>query len=257
MLPHAAGDIAVVRLPGRRTDDVDDDTAFTFAHVRIDDAREIDIAKHFHRPCIAPCLAVDLGQRTGRNIAGIIDENVDALAGIAELFELAYLAKVAAMHRDLDAMLLGEPFRQFLHRRIVARGEMQVAALRRHVFGDHEPDALGGAGDQDGFAFEIDVHCRRSLVNLEDFAGERGAHDLGRPAGDQVAARAPPHRARSAFRWSVPMAAMELHAAVGGLEAELGAEDLASCRHRGGCAMPLSTFQAVRWVSSWPAWYLV
>src|SRR5215470_14369788 len=35
---------------------------------------------------------------------------------------------------------------------------MQVTALRRHVLGDHEADALGGAGDEDGLAFEVDVH---------------------------------------------------------------------------------------------------
>jgi hypothetical protein len=128
--------------------------------MRIDDARKVDIAEDFHAPSVAPLLAVDLGERARRDVAGIVDEDVDVRAGVAEFFELADLSEVAAMHGDLDAVLLGETLSQLLHRCIVARGEMQVAAFRRHVFGDDESDALGGAGDEHGFAFEIDVHLR-------------------------------------------------------------------------------------------------
>src|SRR4051812_45587137 len=73
----------------------------------------------------------------------------------------------------------------------------------------------------------MSIEC--SLIEFEDFAGEGRADDFGRPAGDQVAARAPPH---GLDRQLVREAggAVELHAAVRGFEAELGAEDL---RHEG------------------------
>ena len=54
----------------------------------IDDAREIDIAEDLHVPGLAPGLAVDLGERAGRDVAGIVDQNVDVLAGFAERFDL-------------------------------------------------------------------------------------------------------------------------------------------------------------------------
>src|SRR3954470_23990649 len=50
-----------------------------------------------------------------------------------------------------------------------------------------------------------------SLIKFEHFAGESGPPDLGGPPGDQVAARAPPHRFdRHLIRQ--PHRAMELHA---------------------------------------------
>ena len=96
------------------------------------------------------------------------------------------------MNRHLDAMSLvsrsAAPERRF-----VARGKVQIAAFSRQRIGDDKADALRGAGDEGALAFEIDVHGHPSLVDFEDFAGKRGAHDLGRAAGDQIAARAPPH----------------------------------------------------------------
>src|SRR5688572_17350236 len=64
-----------------------------------------------------------------------------------------------------------------------------------------------------------------SVVELEELARKRGAHHLDRAAGDHEAARLAPealdrHLGRQAHR------AVELQAAVGGLEAELGAVDL-------------------------------
>src|SRR5256885_14952081 len=63
------------------------------------------------------------------------------------------------------------------------------------------------------------------VVELEELARQRGAHHLDRSAGDHEAARPAPqaldrHLGGKAHR------AVELHAAVGGLEGELGAEDL-------------------------------
>src|SRR5262249_1751393 len=66
----------------------------------------------------------------------------------------------------------------------------------------------------------------RSLIELEDFAGERRAHDLGGAAGDQIAARAAPHRLDRHFGGQ-SHGAVKLHAAIGGFEAKLGAVDLA------------------------------
>src|SRR3954470_10740519 len=64
-----------------------------------------------------------------------------------------------------------------------------------------------------------------SLIDLEDFAGERRADDFGRSAGDQIAARPSPHGLDGKFRRQTGCA-VELHATVGRLETELRAEDL-------------------------------
>src|SRR5215204_5338915 len=64
----------------------------------------------------------------------------------------------------------------------------------------------------------------RSLINLENFAGEGGAHDLGRSAGDQITARTPPHGFNRHFGGQAHRA-MKLHAAVRRLEAEFSAEN--------------------------------
>jgi hypothetical protein len=57
-------------------------------------------------------------------------------------------------------MLAGQALGQLLHGLIVARGEMKTAAFRSQVLGDHEADALRGAGDQHRLAFEINIHRR-------------------------------------------------------------------------------------------------
>src|SRR5712671_2774517 len=66
---------------------------------------------------------------------------------------------------------------------------------------------------------------KRSLVQREYLARERRAHDLDGTAGDHEAARLPPHPLDRHLRRRAE-AAMKLHAAIGRLEAELGAVDL-------------------------------
>src|SRR5262245_31605116 len=73
---HAAGNVAVVGIAGGRADDIDDDAAPARAHARIDDARKIDVAEELDVPRLAPRFAVDLLQRAGGNIAGVIDQDV-------------------------------------------------------------------------------------------------------------------------------------------------------------------------------------
>src|SRR5579862_9418849 len=68
-----------------------------------------------------------------------------------------------------------------------------------------------------------------SLIDFEHFAGKGGAHDLGGTAGDEIAARASPHRLDRQFGREAG-GAMELHAAVGRLKAQFGAMNL---RHIG------------------------
>src|SRR6266436_4287179 len=63
-----------------------------------------------------------------------------------------------------------------------------------------------------------------SLIDLEDFAGERRADDFGRSACDQIAARAAPHGLDGEFGRE-SRCAVELHATVGRLEAKFRAED--------------------------------
>ena len=109
---HAAGNIAVVRRPRGGAHDVDDDTAAARAHARIDNAREIDIAEDLDVPGLAPGLAVDIDERAGRDVARIVDQNIDVGAGAAQCLDLAGLAEVAAVDRHRHAVLAGEPPRE-------------------------------------------------------------------------------------------------------------------------------------------------
>src|SRR2546430_1143123 len=90
--------------------------------------------------------------------AGFVDQTTHTRAGLAEPFALGREREVTPMDRHRDAVLLAQPLRRRLEERFVAGGKMQVAAFRRHELGDDEADALRGAGDQDGLAFEVDVH---------------------------------------------------------------------------------------------------
>lgn len=95
-----------------------------------------------------PGLAVDLGQRARGDITGIVDENIDVLAELAERLDLLGECQIAAMHADLDAMFAPQALGGLLQRGLVTRGQMQIAAFRRQRVGDDEADALGGAGDE-------------------------------------------------------------------------------------------------------------
>ena len=101
----------MVGLSRGRAHDVDDDAALARAHVRIDDAGQIDVAVDLDVPGLAPGLAVDLRERAGRDVAGIVDQDIDVRAGLAERLDLG-LPEVAAVDRHLDAVLLGQPLRQ-------------------------------------------------------------------------------------------------------------------------------------------------
>src|SRR5262249_41295216 len=135
---HAARDVAVVGIAGGRTHDIDDDAAPSRAHARIDGAREIDVAEELDVPRLAPGLAVDLRERTGGNVACIVDQDVYVGAGLAERLHLGRPRKIAAMDRYRDAVFAGQPVRELGHRLLIASGEVQVAALRRQVLRDYK-----------------------------------------------------------------------------------------------------------------------
>ncbi|MGY3293138.1 hypothetical protein ACVWWP_006205 [Bradyrhizobium sp. LM3.6] len=58
-------------------DVVDDDAAALRLHLRIDHAREVDVAEHFQFPGVPPGRLVDLVDGAAGNVACIVDEHVD------------------------------------------------------------------------------------------------------------------------------------------------------------------------------------
>src|SRR5260370_36538533 len=60
---HAARDVAMIGAARGRADDVDDDAVPARAHLRIDDACEIDVAVDLDVPGLAPGAAIDLSKR--------------------------------------------------------------------------------------------------------------------------------------------------------------------------------------------------
>jgi hypothetical protein len=73
----AAADVVGVELFAGRADVVDDDAVPARLHLRIDRAGEVDVAEHLQLPGVTPGRLVDLVDRAARDVAGIVDEDVD------------------------------------------------------------------------------------------------------------------------------------------------------------------------------------
>ena len=148
----------MVRRPRRRAHDIDDDAAPSGAHAPIDDPREIDVTVDLEVPGFAPGRAIDLLDGAGRDGAGIVDQDVHVLAGLAQGFDFRSQREVTAVDRNRNAVLLVQPLRGGVEEPFIARRDVEIAAFRGHELGDREADPLRGAGNQDGLALEIDFH---------------------------------------------------------------------------------------------------
>ena len=62
------------------------------------------------------------------------------------------------MRRGVDLVGGAQPVGQRLQRIATAGGKQQVAAFLGKGFGGGRANALGGAGDQDAFAAQVQIH---------------------------------------------------------------------------------------------------
>jgi hypothetical protein len=60
---------------------------------------------------------------------------------------------------DFGAELLGQPGRHLIEPALIEIGQHQFGAIARQPFGERNPDALCGAGDDGDIVFEFLVHC--------------------------------------------------------------------------------------------------
>ncbi len=73
-------------------------------HLGVDRAGEVDIAEHLQLPGVTPGGLVDLVDRAARNIAGIVDENVDVGGILRKPGNVLTLAQVDDMSGGVDLM---------------------------------------------------------------------------------------------------------------------------------------------------------
>ena len=90
----AAADIIGIEFLAGGADVVDDDAVPARFHLGVDGAGEVDVAEHFQFPGVTPGHFVDLVDRTARNIAGIVDEDVDVGSVPGKLRQILGLAQV-------------------------------------------------------------------------------------------------------------------------------------------------------------------
>src|SRR6266849_3969807 len=95
----AAADIIGVELFPGGADVVDDHAMSARFHLRVDRAGEVDIAEHLELPGVTPCRLVDLVDRAARDIAGIVDEDVDIGSILREPGNVLGLAQVDDVSR--------------------------------------------------------------------------------------------------------------------------------------------------------------
>src|ERR1700682_2770620 len=95
----AAADVIGVELFPRSADVVDDHAMPARFHLRVDLAGEVDVAEHLQLPGVTPGRFVDLVDRTARNIAGIVDKDVDVGGILDQPGNVLGLAQVDAVSR--------------------------------------------------------------------------------------------------------------------------------------------------------------
>jgi hypothetical protein len=123
-----------------------------------DGASQVDIAEHLEVPTAPPGGAVDPGQGAGRNVARVVDQDIDVAARRAQRRDRFGPRKVAHMDRRLDAMgaldLIGDGTQAFF----AAGGEVQVAAFGGETLGDGFADPARRAGDQRCAPANVEIH---------------------------------------------------------------------------------------------------
>src|SRR5258708_4638656 len=103
-------------------------------------------------PGVTPGRLVDLVDGAARNIAGVIDENVDVAGSRGKRGKVVRLAQIDRVRSDLDTMFGAQLFRQRLQRFRAAGGEAEMTAFLGKGLGCRGADALRCAGNQDALA---------------------------------------------------------------------------------------------------------
>ena len=160
----AAADIIGVELFAGSTDVVDDNAMAARFHLGVDRARQVDIAEHFQFPGVTPGRLVDLVDRAARDIAGIVDEDVDVGGIFHQPRNIRRVAQVDDMGGGIDLMGRAQALTERLQMVAAAGGKAEVAAFFGKGFGRGRADTLRCARDQDAFAAQMQVHGFFSLV---------------------------------------------------------------------------------------------
>ena len=127
-------------------------------HLRIDGAGDVDVAEHLQLPGVAPCRLVDLVDRAARNVAGIVDEDVDIGGILHELRDIRGFAQVDDVGGRVDLMGRSQALHECLQLIAAAGRQTEMAAFFGKGFGGRRADALRCAGDQDAFAAQMKIH---------------------------------------------------------------------------------------------------
>jgi len=107
---------------------------------------------------VTPGRLVDLVDRAARNIAGVVDEDVDVGGILHKPGDVLRFAQVNDMSRRVDLMRRSQPLGEGLQ--LVRRcGQLTGDGnLPRQGLGGGGTDALGRAGDQDALAAQMEIH---------------------------------------------------------------------------------------------------
>ncbi len=133
-------------------------------HLRVDRAREVDVAEHLQIPGVTPGRLVDLVDRTARNIAGIVDEDIDVGSILHKPGDVLGLAQVDDVSRGVDLMGEAQAFGERLQLVAAAGREPDMAAFFGKGFGGGRANALRCACYQDALAAQMEIHGITRLV---------------------------------------------------------------------------------------------
>jgi hypothetical protein len=146
----------------RRPHHVDDDAAAACFHRGQDGAGQFHVAEHLEVPTMPPSGAVDPGQGARRNVAGVVDQDIDVAARRAQRRDRLRPRQVADVDRRLDAVgafhLIGDGAQAFF----AAGREVQIAAFGGETLGDGFADPARGAGDQRRAPTNVEIHVSSS-----------------------------------------------------------------------------------------------
>ena len=106
----------------------------------------------------APAVFLYRLQRTGGNVAGIVDENIDIAAGLRHMLRSAALCKVDGERVDLDRILPAQRACGFVQCFLRAGDEVKMAALGGKALRHRAAQALRAAGDQHDLVVQIEIH---------------------------------------------------------------------------------------------------
>jgi hypothetical protein len=129
-------------------------------------SREVIDGEAKLKPVLAQLPVILVGARAD---AGVVDETINALALLQQrLGEPSHFGKrsevglIERRHAFFRTHARAANFPQDLLGALLAAAmDEDIGALRRKVLGDDAPDAVGRAGDEDGFSFEQHGTFRR------------------------------------------------------------------------------------------------